>query len=280
MVQGTELIRLAIFGQPVASSLSPSIHRMFAEQLGLEIDYQRIETGPDGFPGALEAFQAEGGAGCNVTMPLKGDAWQLAAESSPQAARAQAANTLIFEPPSGWFAHTTDGAGLLADLSGNHAVNPAGQRILILGAGGAAAGVLGSLLACKPAGVVLVNRNLKRGRELAQRFSTQASVEVVGWETLSGLGAFDLVINATSLGHKDEAPPLVTSIFASGSVCYDLNYFKASLPLKKRCEEMCQPYIDGLGMLVEQAAKSFFIWTAKQPDSRVVIEVCRESFDS
>jgi shikimate dehydrogenase len=280
MDQGKELIRLALFGQPVKSSLSPFIHRMFADQFGLNIEYQAIETGVDGFPEALEAFRLAGGTACNVTLPLKREAWQLAIGATAEVIQAQAANTLIFEPPSGWFAHTTDGVGLLADLSGNHAVNPAGQRILILGAGGAAAGILGSLLACKPAAVVLVNRNLKRGRDLVRRFNTQASVEVVGWEALSALGGFDLVINATSLGHMGEAPPLVMSLFEPGSVCYDLNYFKASLPLKKRCEELSQAYIDGLGMLVEQAAKSFFIWTAKQPDSRVVIEVCRESFDS
>jgi shikimate dehydrogenase len=274
MVQGTELIRLAIFGQPVASSLSPSIHRMFAEQLGLEIDYQRIETGPDGFPGALEAFQAEGGAGCNVTMPLKGDAWQLAAESSPQAARAQAANTLI-RRPSGWFAHNTDGAGLLADLNANNRIYPNGQRILILGAGGATAGILGILLTCKPEQVVLVNRSLDRARALSERFNSPANLTVASWTDLSLQGSFDLVINATSLGHQGEAPPLISSAFAPGAVCYDLNYYKASQPLKALCVAMGQRYIDGMGMLVEQAANSFEIWTGGRPDCTAVIEKLR-----
>ena len=115
MDQGKELIRLALFGLPIKSSLSPSIHRMFADQFGLNIEYQRIEIGADGFPEALEAFRLEGGTGCNVTLPLKRDAWQLAAQSSPEAGQAQAANTLVYQPSSGWFAHNTDGAGLVAD---------------------------------------------------------------------------------------------------------------------------------------------------------------------
>ena len=171
MDQGKELIRLALFGLPIKSSLSPSIHRMFADQFGLNIEYQRIETGADGFLEALEAFRFEGGTGCNVTLPLKRDAWQLAVQSSLEAGQAQAANTLVYQPSSGWFAHNTDGAGLVADLAGNHGVKLEGQRVLILGAGGAAAGILGSLLAGNPRQVVLVNRNLERARILARRFA-------------------------------------------------------------------------------------------------------------
>ena len=274
MDQGTELIRLAVFGQPVTSSLSPSIHRMFAQQLGLEIDYRRIETGPDGFPGALEAFQASGGAGCNVTLPLKGDAWRLAAKSSSQAARAQAANTLV-RRPSGWFAHNTDGAGLLADLNANNRIYPNGRRIMVLGAGGATAGILGVLLACKPEQVVLVNRRLDRVRVLSDRFNSPANLTIASWTDLSLQGSFDLVINATSLGHQGKAPPLISSAFAPGAVCYDLNYYKASQPLKALCAVMGQRYVDGLGMLVEQAANSFEIWTGERPDCTVVIEKLR-----
>jgi len=279
MDQGKELIRLALFGQPIKSSLSPSIHRMFAGQFGLEIDFQRIETGAEGFPRALEAFRRAGGTGCNVTLPIKRDAWQLAKQSSAQVSQAQAANTLVYQPSSGWFAHNTDGAGLLADLSGNHGVKLENQRILILGAGGATAGILGSLLAAKPAQVILVNRNLERARDLAKRFASLGNIDVSGWQELSVQGSFELVINATSLGHQGEAPPLSVAVFAPHALCYDLNYFKASLALRKRCEEIDQPYIDGLGMLVEQAAKSFCIWTGKQPDTRVVIETCKSKVD-
>ena len=274
MDQGKELIKLALFGQPVKTSLSPAIHRMFAGQFGLDIDYRLIEPEDGDFPQALEAFRQMGGVGCNVTLPFKQDAWQLAAGSSAEVSQAQAANTLVRQT-SGWFAHTTDGAGLISDLTGNHGLDISGQRVLILGAGGAAAGVLGRLLAENPQQIVLVNRNLSRARSLSERFDLSGRISVTSWSELSGLGAFNLVIIATSLGHQGEAPPLNNSSFAEGGLCYDLNYFKASLPLKKHCEDIHRPYIDGLGMLVEQAAKSFAIWTSKTPETRAVIEVCR-----
>lgn len=275
MDQGSELIRLALFGRPIKSSLSPSIQRMFAGQFGLEIDFQRIETGATGFPEALETFRIAGGIGCNITLPLKRDAWQLATGSSAEVSQAQAANTLVYQPSSGWFAHNTDGGGLITDLTGNHGVVLLDQRILILGAGGAVAGILAGLLAGNPRQVVLVNRNLARARVLSERFSADGKITVSGWTELSTLDSFDLVINATSLGHQGQAPPLPGSIFANGAVCYDLNYNKASQPLKKRCEEMGQAYIDGLGMLVEQAAKSFYIWTGKRPETGPVINASR-----
>ena len=274
MDKGKELIKLALFGQPVKTSLSPAIHRMFAEQFALDIDYRLIEPADGDFPRALEDFRQTGGVGCNVTLPFKRDAWQLAVDSSAEVSQAQAANTLVRQP-SGWFAHTTDGAGFISDLTGNHGMDISGQRVLILGAGGATAGILGSLLAQNPQQLVLVNRNLERARSLSERFDSSGRISVTSWSDLSGQGAFNLVINATSLGHQGEAPPLNASSFAEGGLCYDLNYFKASLPLKEHCEDIRQPYIDGLGMLVEQAAKSFSIWTSKTPETGAVIEACR-----
>ena len=274
MDKGKELIKLALFGQPVKTSLSPAIHRMFAEQFALDIDYRLIEPADGDFPRALEDFRQTDGVGCNVTLPFKRDAWQLAADSSAEVSQAQAANTLVRQP-SGWFAHTTDGAGFISDLTVNHGKDISGQRVLILGAGGATAGILGSLLAQNPQQLVLVNRNLERARSLSERFDSSGRISVTSWSDLSGQGAFNLVINATSLGHQGEAPPLNASSFAEGGLCYDLNYFKASLPLKEHCEDIRQPYIDGLGMLVEQAAKSFSIWTSKTPETGAVIEACR-----
>jgi shikimate dehydrogenase len=272
----TTPVKLALFGQPIKTSLSPDIHRMFADQLGLNISYQLIETGAGGFPEALESFRLSGGIGCNVTLPLKRDAWQLAAQASKEVSQAQAANTLIYQSPSGWFANTTDGVGLVTDLSVNHGIALEGQRILILGAGGATASVLGSLLERNPKQILLVNRNLDRARALVARFGASTNISVSGWTDLSAHSGFDLVINATSLGHHGEAPELSRSLFAPAAVCYDLNYYKASLPLKDLCEGMGQLYVDGLGMLVEQAAASFYIWTGKQPDSQAVIEAFRQ----
>jgi len=271
------LIRLALFGQPIKASLSPKIHRLFAAQFDLEIEFQRIETGADGFPAALQAFRLAGGHGCNVTLPLKRDAWQLAADASVDARQAQSANTLLSQAEGGWFAYNTDGAGLLADLTVNHDVNLAGLRILVLGAGGAVAGILGSLFAAGARQIVLVNRNLERARELAGRFGARLDLAATDWGSLPASGSFDLLINATSLGHQGDTPLLTQSLFADGSCLYDLNYYKASLPLKKLCDEMDQTYIDGLGMLVEQAARSFYIWTGSKPDTRDVIDLCRVS---
>jgi len=273
--QGKELIRLALFGQPVKTSLSPVIHQKFADQFDLNIQYELIESGVERFPEALENFRLAGGTACNVTLPLKREAWRLAAQASDEVKQAQAANTLHFQQSSGWFAYTTDGAGLMADLTVNHGVGLSGRRLLILGAGGATAGILGRLLAGSPRQIMLVNRNLERARKLSERFGSSATIPVTNWSDLSQHGEFDLVINATSLGHQGQVPPLPASSFAPGGVCYDLNYFKASIPLRNRCEELHQPYIDGLGMLVEQAAKSFYIWTGKRPDTRAVINACR-----
>jgi shikimate dehydrogenase len=272
--QGKKLIKLALFGQPVKSSLSPAIHRRFAAQFGIQIEYRLIEPDVNAFSEALDAFRLAGGMGCNVTLPFKRDAWQLASDSSKEVSLAQAANTLVRQS-SGWFAYTTDGAGLIADLTRNHGINLSGKRVLILGAGGAAAGILGALLAQNPSEVLLVNRNLDRAQALLERFASAGEVSVTSWTDLSLKGAFDLVINATSLGHHGEAPPVPNSVFAPGSLCYDMNYFKASLPLMRLCKEIRQPYLDGLGMLVEQAAKSFSIWTGKQPETLTVIEALR-----
>jgi shikimate dehydrogenase len=276
VAKGKELIRLALFGQPIKTSLSPSIHRMFADQFDLDISYELIETGAEGFPGALEKFRLSGGVGCNVTLPLKQDAWRLAARASKEVSQAQAANTLKYQASSGWMANTTDGVGLVADLSVNNNIDLSGLRLLILGAGGATASVLGSLLDGNPRQIVLVNRNLERAQALLKRFDDCGRMSVISWADLAAESGFDLVINATSLGHHGEAPELNKSLFAPGAVCYDLNYYKASLPLRQLCEELGQTYVDGLGMLVEQAAASFYIWTGKQADSRAVIQACRD----
>lgn len=276
MAQGKQVIHLALFGKPVKTSLSPAIHRLFADQFGLEISYQLVETGVDGFPQALANFHLEGGTGCNVTLPLKQEAWRLAAQASKEVGQARAANTLVYQPSSGWFAHTTDGVGLITDLTVNHGVRVEEQRVLIMGAGGAVAGILGRLMAAVPREVVLVNRNLERAGLLVERFASVGKITITDWKDLPVRGRFNLVINATSLGHQGKAPPLQASNFAQDAVCYDLNYFKASRPLQLLVEAMGQRYLDGLGMLVEQAAESFYIWTGQRPDSDVVIEKCRE----
>ena len=273
MDQSRELIRLALFGEPIEASLSPKIHHLFAAQFELEIEYKKIEIGKQGFSTALESFRLGGGFGCNVTMPLKQNAWELATKSSIEATQAQAANTLIQQSNGDWLAHNTDGPGLVTDLTVNHSVTLAGKKILILGAGGATAGILGSLLAAGTKHITLVNRNIERALQLVSRFAGEISVS--DWNGIASLGSFDLVINATSLGHQGKAPELPAALFVDESICYDLNYFNSSLPLKNFCAEMNCTYIDGLGMLVEQAAKSFEIWTGLKPDTASVLKALR-----
>lgn len=270
MAEGRQVIRLALFGRPVSASLSPSIHRQFADQFGMAVDYRAIEAGIDDFPGALDEFRRAGGGGCNITLPLKGLAWKCAAACSREADEAQAANTLTARE-AGWYAHNTDGVGFIGDLCVNQKVDPAGKDVVVLGAGGAAAGILGALLMKAPRRLVLVNRDTDRAVALAERFKGKVDIGVCGWAGLSALGGFDLVVNATSLGHAGQAPALGPGLFAPGAVCYDLNYGKAARPLQALCEDLGQPYVDGLGMLIEQAAASFESWTGRRPDSRAVI---------
>jgi shikimate dehydrogenase len=269
------LIRLAVFGMPVAQSLSPAIHRQFAQQCGLEIDYQAIETTPAEFVSKLRELMLAGGRGCNITVPLKHRAWQFAQRASASATRAQAANTLVFEGPQDCFADNTDGYGLIRDLARCLSVPLSNKRIMIIGAGGAAAGILGDLLQLSPAEIVLGNRSLERARALTLRFASMGRLSSCTLDQLDAQGSFDLVINATSLGHLGCYPTLSAALFTPRGLCYDLNYGPAAKPLREHCESRGIGYQEGLGMLVEQAAASFSLWTGCQPDSSAVLQRLR-----
>jgi shikimate dehydrogenase len=263
------VIRLAVFGSPVSHSRSPEIHRSFARQCVLEVDYRAIEANADTFPRLLDEFAAGGGRGCNVTVPLKHEAWKLALKSSVSANRAQAANTLLFKTEQDWFADNTDGRGLVRDLVSNLDHQLSGSRVCIIGAGGAVAGILGDLLAQGPASIVIANRTLGRAERLCESFADLASIPL---QALEMQDPFDLVINATSLGHAGGHVVLPLSMFHPDSFCYDLNYGVAAEPLRKFCHEVKVHYHDGLGMLVEQAALSFELWTGKMPDTKPILE--------
>lgn len=270
------LIRLAVFGMPVAHSLSPAIHRQFAHQCGLEIDYQAIETTPGELTRRLRELIRAGGRGCNITVPLKHAAWQFAHRSSASAKRAQAANALVFEDPQDCFADNTDGYGLIQDLSRCLSVPLSNKRIMVIGAGGAAAGILGDLLQLAPAEVVLGNRSLERAQALTLRFACMGKLSCCTLDQLDAQGSFDLVINATSLGHLGLYPALPAALFTPGGLCYDLNYGPAAKPLREQCESHGIGYQDGLGMLVEQAAAAFTLWTGRHPDSTAVLQQLRQ----
>ncbi len=279
MAEREELMRLAVFGMPVKHSLSPAIHRQFGQQCGIAIDYQAIETAAGNLGHSAAALAAAGGAGCNVTLPLKHEAFALAQECSAAAERAQAANTLLFRGRHDWLADNTDGRGLVRDLARcrprMHGRPLPGGRILIAGAGGAVAGILGDLLDQQPAAIVISNRDPGRAMELAQRFGPLGNVSACAADALAGEGGFDLVINATPLGHSGQVPDLPASLFDSGGSCYDLNYGRAAHPLREHCASRGIDYQDGLGMLVEQAAIAFALWTGSQPETQVVLEQLR-----
>ncbi len=263
------MILLAVFGSPISQSRSPEIHHSFARQCALKVDYRAIEARPETFPRLVEEFAAQGGRGCNITLPLKHEAWKLAQKSSDSSSRARAANTLLFKTQKDWFADNTDGRGLVRDLIFNLDHPLAGSRVCIIGAGGAVAGILGDLLAQGPANIVITNRTLERVKQLHEQF---AGLEAIPLADLRLQDPFDLVINATSLGHHGKHPDLPPSMFHSDSLCYDLNYGAVAEPLRNFCFEAEIRYQDGLGMLVEQAALSFELWTGRMPDTEVVLK--------
>ncbi|RPH99013.1 MAG: shikimate dehydrogenase [Lysobacterales bacterium] len=264
-------MRLAVFGSPVAHSLSPRIHGLFARQCGLQVDYRAIEASAATFAGLVRTLAEQGARGCNVTVPFKQAAWELAARSSEEATRARAANTLVFEPDGTWYADNTDGPGLVDDLAARPGCRLAGARICLLGAGGAAAGILGALLRVRPARVVIANRTLERARQLAERHADLGTLDTCSPVEIGARAPFELLINSTSAGHDGVAPALAPEWLAPSGLCYDLNYGSAAEPLRLACERLGIAYSDGLGMLVGQAARSFQLWTGQRPDAAAVL---------
>jgi shikimate dehydrogenase len=266
--------RYGVFGHPVAHSKSPAIHAAFAAQCGHDLSYEAILAPLDGFADSLCAFVAAGGRGANVTVPFKEEACRLATRLTPRAAQAGAVNTLVFDP-SGMLGENTDGAGLLRDLTNNLGCRITGQRLLLLGAGGAARGVVGPLLEARPAAMVIANRTAARAADLAERFAGRGPLRACGYPDLVG-ESFDLVINATSASLGGEAPYLPERVFASGSLAYDMMYGRGETPflLLARAQGAAR-LADGLGMLVEQAAEAFRFWRGVLPDSAPVLAMLR-----
>jgi shikimate dehydrogenase len=267
------VIRLALFGSPVRHSLSPRIHRQFANQGSVELEYEAIETPPGGVEEALRSLRGSGGVGCNVTLPLKREALRAAATAGDRALQAQAANTLLWRG-GGWYADNTDGPGFITDLRAC-GIDPGARRVALIGAGGAAAGILATLLGTAPDAVELFNRTEKTATELADRHAGLGPVRARPLTALDGAGRFDLVIHATSAGHDGDQAPLAAEHFADGAACYDLNYGPAAAPLRDWCRDRDITYHDGLGMLVRQAAESFRLWTGYGPLAAPVVDTLR-----
>jgi len=259
--------RYVLFGQPVANSLSPRIHAEFARQSSIALDYRTQETSVEQFSGALDAFVRAGGAGANVTQPLKALAFNAAATHGKAAARAGVVNTLTRRDDR-WHGDNTDGAGLVRDLAERRGLDLRGRQVLLLGAGGASAGVLPALLDAGVESVTLVNRTLQRAEQLAERHDLPARLHVRKWEDLATLGAFDCVIDATSVGHLGGAMTLPFAIVGTRALAVSLSYGAAAAQFIGWARAAgCSDVHDGLGMLIEQAAESFAIWHGVRPDT-------------
>ncbi|MCX8085476.1 MAG: shikimate dehydrogenase [Rhodocyclaceae bacterium] len=262
--------RYAVFGNPIAHSKSPRIHALFAAQTGEDISYEAILAPLDGFAAAVHAFAAAGGKGANVTVPFKEEAFRLATTLTPRAQAAGAVNTLSFAEDA-ILGDNTDGAGLVRDLQANLGFDLAGRRILLLGAGGAARGVMLPLLEAGPASLVIANRTEEKAFRLALEFAGKADIlpEGCGFAALAGR-EFDLVINATSTGLSDIALPLPPRLFAPRALAYEMVYGRET-PFMKTAREQGARVADGLGMLVEQAAESFRLWRGVRPATAPVL---------
>ena len=264
----------AVIGNPVAQTKSPRIHAEFARQLKQDLRYEAILAPRDGFAAAVAVFRAAGGKGLNVTLPFKLEAFALATERSDRAEQAGAVNTLKFDDAT-ILGDNTDGAGLVGDIQDRLRYAIRGKRVLIMGAGGAARGVVLPLLRCEPASIAIANRTVEKALALERRFAPFGPVEGGAYARLSGR-QFDLVINATSASLTGELPPLPPGVFASGSLAYDMVYGNepTRFLVHARANGAAQ-VADGLGMLLAQAAESFFLWRGIRPDTAPVIELLR-----
>jgi shikimate dehydrogenase len=269
--------RYALFGRPIAQSLSPQIHAAFARQTGIAMDYAAIDVEPAAFGAALDAFAASGGRGANVTVPHKQAAFARCTVLSARARQAGAVNTLRLDQAQ-WYGDNTDGAGLVRDLTGRHGLDLRGRRSLLLGAGGAARGVAPALLEAGVGELVIVNRSPERGDVLADLLGEPARAHTRNWEDLANIGDFELVINATSAGRHGDAPlSLPFALCNDMTAAVDLNYGEAAIGFLAWARTAgLRAIVDGLGMLVEQAAESFEVWHGVRPDTDAVYALLRQ----
>jgi shikimate dehydrogenase len=267
--------RYAVFGNPIAHSQSPRIHSLVAAQTGQDLSYEALLAPVDGFAAAVESFMHQGGKGANVTVPFKEEAFRLASRLTPRAEAAGAVNTLSFANGiiSG---DNTDGAGLVQDLKANLGFYLAGKRILLLGAGGAARGVILPLMQERPAALTIANRTEAKAVRLANEFAGHAALSSLpvacGFAQLAGQ-TFDLVINATSTGLSATALPLPPQIFAPHGLAYEMVYGRQTpfMQQARAAGSLGLQVVDGLGMLVEQAAEAFSLWRGVRPATGPVL---------
>lgn len=264
-----------VFGHPVGHSLSPFIHGLFARETGQAMSYRAYDVAPEEFRAGVENFFARGGRGLNITLPHKVAAVEVAHELTARAAHAAAVNTLAVKG-EGILGDNTDGAGLVRDLCVNLGLVITNRRVLVIGAGGATRGVLAPLLGLEPTVVVIANRTPQRAEGLATAFSDLGVTQGVAFENIEP-PAFDLIINATSASLSGEIPPLPEGVIGPQTVCYDLAYGRSATAFVRWAHSKgCARALQGLGMLVEQAAESFRLWRGVRPATTRVLDALRE----
>jgi shikimate dehydrogenase len=268
-----ELDRYVVVGNPIAHSKSPDIHARFARQTGQLIAYERLLAPLDGFAETMQDFIAAGGKGANVTVPFKLDAFAFATDLTERAKAAGAVNTLKIEGAR-VVGDNTDGVGLVTDIVKNAGVALRGKRVLLLGAGGAARGVILPILMQQPAEMIIANRTHFKAEELAEQFSGyEPKMRASDFAAIDY--AYDVIINATSASLTAEVPPVPALAFGTKTLAYDMMYAKESTPFLQFAAQHGAAIRDGLGMLVEQAAESFYVWRGVRPDTAPVYDELR-----
>lgn len=266
--------RYAVIGNPISHSRSPLIHRMFAEQTGEQLSYEALLAPLDDFAGTLRGFLGDG-RGVNVTVPFKEQAWALVDRHTPAAELAGAVNTIQRLDDGSLLGDNTDGKGLVRDIRHNAGFDLTGKRILLVGAGGAARGVIQPLLDAGPAQLCVVNRTVEKAEHLATLFRDRGPISAAGFDWIEE--SVDLIINATSASLDGELPPLAPSLIGAGHTwCYDMMYGSETMVFNRwAARQGAARCLDGLGMLVEQAAEAFLLWRGVRPDTAPVLAALR-----
>lgn len=272
------MTHFAVFGHPISHSKSPQIHQAFARQTGITLQYDRIEAPVDSFPQAITTFFAQGGAGANITLPFKQQAWEYADQLTERASTSGAVNTLKKCPDGQILGDNTDGIGLVSDLQRLSMVKP-DDRVLLMGAGGAARGVILPLLSLGTT-ITLVNRTAASAQSMAKAFGQYGAMSACSFDALSGK-PFDLLINATSSGINGDVPPLPSSLIHADLHCYDMFYQNGLTAFLRWCQQQGSSHLaDGLGMLVGQAAHAFHLWHGIMPEIAPVIASLKAELSS
>lgn len=265
----------AVIGNPISHSKSPLIHTEFAQQTEQDLDYIAREMPLDNLELGLKQLQAEGFKGINITVPFKEIAWQLVENKSDHAQRAGAINTIVFNDDGSLYGDNTDGIGLCRDLTDNNQVELTGKRVLLLGAGGAARGVIEPLLSYSPQQLIIANRTASKAQGLAKLFNEFGTISGIGFDEITG--TFDVVINATSASLHGEVPPLPDTLLNDNACCYDMMYSNTDTAFIIWAKQYgAAKTIDGLGMLVEQAAEAFRVWRGVKPTTQNIINNIRD----